>query len=56
MPKVLSAEELFKQNGNSSIYFERWENCHNRRDLLITKWIEHIEKNTKKTRAYNMLE
>jgi hypothetical protein len=50
MPGVLSVEELFKQNRNSSIYFERWKNSHSKRDPLITKWIDHIEKNTKKTR------
>ena len=50
MPKVLNAEKLFKKTRNSSSYIECWENAHNKRDLLITKWIDHIEKNTKKTR------
>ncbi len=53
MPKVLSVEELFKQNRNISIYFESWENSQNKRDPLITKWIDHIEKNTEKTRPYH---
>ena len=52
MPKVMTVEDMFKQNRNSSIYFERWENSHSKRDLLITKWIEHIEKSTEKTRPY----
>jgi hypothetical protein len=50
MPKVLNAEKLFKKTRNSSIYIECWENAHSKRDPLITKWIDHIEKNTKKTR------
>ena len=49
MPKVMSVEELFQQNRNISIYFEMWENSHSKRDPLITKWIDHIEKNTEKT-------
>jgi hypothetical protein len=39
MPKAMTLEELFKQNRNSSIYFESWENSHNKRDPPITKWI-----------------
>ena len=50
MPKVLNAEKLFKKTRNSSIYIECWENAQSKRDPLITKWIGHIEKNTKKTR------
>jgi len=45
-------EELFKQNRNNTIYFETWKNSHNKRDPLITKWIDHIEKSTEKTRPY----
>ena len=56
MPKAIAVEELFKQNRNSSIYFELWENSQNRRDPLITKWIEHIEKSTEKTRPYTTSE
>jgi len=52
MPKVMNAEEQFKQNRNSSIYFEMWKNSQNKRDQLVTKWIDHIEKNTEKTRPY----
>jgi hypothetical protein len=50
MTKALTAEDLFKQNTISSIYFEWWENSRNKRHPLITKWIEHIEKSTEKTR------
>ena len=50
MPKVTTVEELFKHNRNNFIYFEMWKNSHSKRDPLITKWIEHIEKNTEKTR------
>jgi len=50
MPKAMTVEELFKRNRNSSIYFEMWENSQTKRDPLITKWIDHIEKNTEKTR------
>jgi len=52
MPKAMTVEELFKQKRSSSIYFELWKNSHNKRDPLITKWIDHIEKNTEKTRLY----
>ena len=52
MPKVMTVEELFKQNRSSTIYFELWTDSHNKRDPLITKWIDHIEKNTEKTRPY----
>jgi hypothetical protein len=41
MPKAMTVEELFKQNRSSSIYFERGKNSHNKRDPLITKWINH---------------
>jgi hypothetical protein len=50
MPNVTSAEKLFKKNRNNRIYFERWANAHNKRDPLITKWIEHIEKKAETTR------
>jgi hypothetical protein len=56
MPKVMTVEEMFKQNRNSSIYFEMWKNSHNKRDPLITKWIDHIEKSTEKTRLYTISE
>jgi len=46
----MTVEKLFKRNRNSSIYFEMWENSHSKRDPLIMKWIDHIEKNTEKTR------
>ena len=52
MPKVMTVEELFKQNRSSSIYFEMWKNSQNKRDQLVTNWINHIEKNTEKTRPY----
>ena len=56
MPKVTTVEEMFKHNRSISIYFERWENSRNKRDPLITKWVDHIEKSTKKTRPYNATE
>jgi hypothetical protein len=56
MPKAIALEELFKQNRKSSIYLELWQNSHNKRDPLITKWIEHIEKSTEKTRPYHASE
>jgi len=52
MPKVMAVEKLFKQNRSNSIYFELWADSHNKRDPLITKWIDHIEKSTEKTRPY----
>jgi len=48
MPKAMTVEELFKQKRSSSIYFEMWKNSHNKRDPLVTKWIDHIEKTLKK--------
>ena len=56
MPKVMTVEELFKQNRNSSIYVELWKNSHNKRDPLTKKWIDHIEKSTEKTRLYTISE
>lgn len=56
MPKMMTVEELFKQNRSSSIYVELWKNSHNKRDQLVTKWIDHIEKSTEKTRLYTISE
>ena len=56
MPKEIAVKELFKQNRSSTIYFELWENVHNKRDPLITKWIEHIEKSAERTRPYHVSE
>jgi len=56
MPKVMTVEELFKQNRSNSIYFGMWTDSHNKRDPLITKWIDHIEKSTEKTRPYHTSE
>ena len=56
MPKMMTVEELFKQNRSSSIYFEMWKNSQNKRDQLVTKWIDHIEKSTEKTRLYTISE
>ena len=56
MPKVMTVEDLFKQERSIAIYFETWKNSHNRRNPLIRKWIEHIEKNTEKTRPYSTSE
>lgn len=56
MPKMMTVEELFKQNRSSSIYFELWKNSQNKRDQLVTKWIDHIEKSTEKTRLYTISE
>jgi len=44
MPKVMTVEELFKQNRSSTIYFELWTDSHNKRDPLIT--------NSTKTKYY----
>jgi len=56
MPKMMTVEELFKQNRSRSIYVELWKNSQNKRDQLVTKWIDHIEKNTEKTRLYTISE
>jgi len=56
MPKMMTVEELFKQNRSRSIYVELWKNSQNKRDQLVTKWIDHIEKSTEKTRLYTISE